>query len=291
MQRGTALITGGTGSLGSVLCSRLRALGYIVVAGSRNPDASGTSIQMDVTDLEQVSVAVRTVQPDVIVHLAATFSNEFEEALAVNVNGAHNLLASVKGSDRAVRVVLAGSAAEYGLVLATESPVKEDHLTRPVSVYGLTKLWQTSLGLMCARQGQDVVVARIFNLSGSGMSSRLFVGRIEQQIREIRAGQRQRIEIGPLSAERDYISLEDAAKQLVAICVHGKAGQIYHVASGQPIMMRDLLKQQLSENDLNFSIVDENANQSNRSGYDVPVVYANIELTKSLPEVVQNEDH
>lgn len=285
----TVLVTGGVGPLGIPVSSHLRSLGYHVVCASRRVPHDATSIQMDVTDPAHVSMAIRSVKPAVIIHLAATFGSEFDAAFATNVQGARNLLAAVQESGDAARVVLAGSAAEYGLVSPDENPIREDRLLRPVSIYGLTKSWQTSWGLMCAHQGQDVVIARIFNLDGPGLSSRLFVGRIDQQIQEICSGQRQRIEVGSLSAVRDYISVEDAARQLAAIIEHGQSGQVYHVASGQPVKMRDLLARRLAMNGLDFGIVDEHASLSTRTGYDVPVVYADITRTTALLTEIKND--
>lgn len=186
----TVLVTGGVGALGIAVSSHLRSRGYDVVCGSRQVRQNMASVQVDVADAAQVSMAVRSIKPAVIIHLAATFENEFDAAFTTNVLGARNLLAAAQQIDSTTRVVLAGSAAEYGLVSPEENPIREDRVLRPVSIYGLTKSWQTSWGLMCAHQGQDVVIGRIFNLDGPGLSSRLFVGRIDQQIQEVGKGKR-----------------------------------------------------------------------------------------------------
>lgn len=285
----TALVTGGVGALGIAVSGHLRSQGYEVVRASRSVPQDGGSVQLDVTDPVQVTMAIRSIKPALIVHLAVTFESEFDAAFTTNVQGARNLLAAAQETGLAIRVVLAGSAAEYGLVSPEENPICEDRLLRPVSVYGLTKSWQTSWGLMCAHQGQDVVIGRIFNLDGPGLSSRLFVGRIDQQIQEVCRGQRQRIEVGSLSAVRDYISVEDAAHQLVAIAERGQTGQVYHVGSGQPLKMRDLLARRLAVHGLDFGIVDEHASLNSRTGYDVPVVYADITRTTALLTEVKND--
>ena len=285
----TVLITGGFGALGISVSSHLRSYGYKVVCASRSVPQDRACIQLDVTDPLQVTMAIRSIQPAVIVHLAATFESEFDAAFKTNVQGARNLLAAAQESGPATRVVLAGSAAEYGLVSPEENPIREDRVLRPVSIYGLTKSWQTSWGLMCAYQGQDVVIARIFNLDGPGLSSRLFVGRIDQQIQEVCTGQRQRIEVGSLSAMRDYISVEDAAHQMAAIAERGQTGQVYHVGSGQPVITRDLLAQRLSVHGLDFCIVDEHSSHSSRNGYDVPVIYADITKTRELLTEMKND--
>jgi nucleoside-diphosphate-sugar epimerase len=280
----TVLLTGGGGALGKRVAESFRSRGYNVVYGSRRAVSCVSERVLDVTDAANVSAVIHLVKPTVIVHLAATFVNDYDVAYSTNVVGAKNILSAVKESSQPIRVVLAGSAAEYGLVTPEENPVREDRILRPVSIYGLTKSWQTNYGLMCSFQGMDVVIARIFNLDGEGLSNQLFVGRINEQIQDIESGLRQRIEVGSLSAVRDYISMKDAALQLIAICERGQSGQIYHVASGQPVKMRDFLKQRLSKSGLDFSIVDEAPALSFRSGYDVPVIYADISRTIALLE-------
>lgn len=283
------LITGGLGALGGILSKRLRAKGHEVVCGSRQSPVDAASIQMDFSDPAQLLTVIQATQPEIIFHLAATFDQGQEEAFAINVRGAMHLLSAMRLADNSARVVLAGSAAEYGLVAPSENPLREDRVLRPVTTYGLTKSWQTTWGLMRAHQGDDIVVARIFNLWGPGLSDRLFAGRVEHQIRQVLNGNQGRIEVGPLTAVRDYISLNDAASQLMAIAEHGGSGRVFHVASGLPISMRDLLTKYLEESNLDFGIVDEHALLTNRAGYDVPLIYADITETEALIAKSKND--
>jgi nucleoside-diphosphate-sugar epimerase len=278
----SVLITGGNGALGSVLSNQLRQKGHAVVCGSRRAAPDQGSVHLDLNDPDQLQAAIHSLRPEVIFHLAATFEPDFEAAYATNVRGAMNLLAAMRQAGVSARVVLAGSAAEYGLVAPEENPLRETRVLRPVATYGLTKSWQTTWGLMCAHQGDDVVVARVFNLWGAGLSTRLFAGRVEQQIRSVLEGKQDRIEVGPLSAVRDYISLAEAGVQLMAIADHGIQGAVYHVASGQPTTMRELLAKRLAQDQLTMDIVDEAASLTTRTGYDVPVIYADITLTSAL---------
>jgi GDP-4-dehydro-6-deoxy-D-mannose reductase len=92
------------------------------------------------------------------------------------------------------------------------------------------------------------------------------------------------IEVGPLSSTRDYVSLEDATGQLLAIAAHGEPGEVYHVASGKPITMREFLARFLAEHDICISAVQEAAELSNRTGYDVPMIYADVSRTSQMVE-------
>lgn len=274
------LVTGATGALGQALARRLRTspADFKVFAPARSQHEDS----LDLHDCNQIARAIESTRPDLIMHLAATFSNEFDEAYAVNVAATRHMLNAVEASGRPVRIVLVGSAAEYGPVAPSENPIREDHVLRPVSIYGITKAWQTELAYFYASRGANVVVARIFNLFGPSLSERLFVGRLHKQIDELRRGERTRIEVGPLSAIRDYLAIDDAVTQLLAVADFGEAGKVYHVASGQPVAMRELLVRELAAHGLHESIVVEGADLTNRRGYDVPSIYADIGRTAVL---------
>lgn len=281
----TVLVTGAAGALGQAIIARLRTDGhYHVVPTSRHcDDASG--FHLDVRDREHLGAAINRIQPDLVLHLAATFGDDFEDAYSVNVEAARHLLDAVQQSGRCTRVLLVGSAAEYGVVRPEENPIREDRVLNPVSIYGLTKAWQTQLAGLYASRGMDAVVARIFNLDDPGLSERLFLGRLQKQIKEVLVGRRSVIELGPLSAIRDYVSMNEAVDQILAIAIFAKAGRVYHVASGIPVLMRDMLTKHLAIYKLGPSIVREAAELSNHAGYDVPAIYANVTSTMQLMRV------
>jgi GDP-4-dehydro-6-deoxy-D-mannose reductase len=278
----TVLVTGASGALGHAVIAYLRDTGkYRVIATSRHGDNENI-FSLDVSNTEQISAAINRTKPNLLLNLAATFINDFDEAYAVNVDAPRHLLDTVKKSGLNIRVLLVGSAAEYGAIRPEENPIKEDHALNPVSIYGLSKAWQTQLAGFYASQGMDIVVARVFNLNGGRLSERLFIGRLQKQIDDVLAGRKSVIELGPLSASRDYLTLNEAAEQITAIIEHGTSGQIYHVASGIPITMRKLLNRYLTINKLDASIVQESTSLTNRTGYDVPVIYADISNTLQL---------
>ncbi|WP_076998642.1 NAD(P)-dependent oxidoreductase [Variovorax sp. KK3] len=273
------LLTGSNGALGRALRLRLESEGGFEIASAGRQEADHS---LELNDPSAFDKLLAQARPRWVFHLAATFSNDFEEALAINVEATRHLLEAVKRAGSPIRVVLVGSAAEYGAVRPDENPIREDHALAPVSVYGLSKAWQSQLASLYASSGVDVLVARLFNLHAANASERLFVGRVQKQIGEVRAGERTALELGPLAATRDYVSAEQAAEQLHAIAAFGQAGEVYHVASGKPVTMRELLRSMLASSGLEDIPVHEAAALSNRPGVDVPVVYADITKTQRL---------
>lgn len=281
----TVMVTGATGALGQAVIGLLRkGANCRVIAASRQCDDTN-GLQLDVSDHRQLAAAIDSTEPDLVLHLAATFAGEFDEAYAINVEAARHLLDAVQQSGRRTRVLLVGSAAEYGAVQPEENPIREDRVLNPVSLYGLTKAWQTQLAGLYASRGVDVVVARVFNLDGPGLSDRLFIGRLQKQIEEVLDGRKSVIELGPLSAIRDYVSTHEAADQILAIAAHAESGSVHHVASGIAVEMRDLLARYLRLHGLDTSIVREAAELSARAGYDAPAIYADVTKTMHLMKI------
>src|SRR5258706_4717961 len=129
-----ALVTGATGFVGPYLIDHLRSCGDDVVS---------TDVEVDVTDPSGVRASLAHTKPEVIFHLAAlslvgTSWTAPAEAFRVNTEGTLNVLLAAQdaGVDR---VLLVGSAEEYGVVEAERMPVTEDVSLRPVTAYGASK--------------------------------------------------------------------------------------------------------------------------------------------------------
>jgi GDP-4-dehydro-6-deoxy-D-mannose reductase len=280
----TTLVTGASGGLGRVLCRALRVTETGDVVGlARRADAGEGVAACDMSDADAVSAAMRRVRPRLVYHLVGSFSNRYDIDYPVNALAARHVLEAAGGFPE-MRVVLMGSAAEYGVVHPEENPVAEDRVLRPVSMYGLTKSFQTGFaGYYAHAHGRDAVVARMFNLMAHGLSERLFVGRVERLIEAYRNGDARTIEVGNLDSRRDYVSADDAVVQLRAIAARGLRGGVYHVASGTAISMRELLHRMLDAAGVPRDAVIEAApNAGGRAGYDVPLIFADMRRTRAL---------
>jgi nucleoside-diphosphate-sugar epimerase len=247
-------------------------------------DAPG-SVACDVADADAVTALVGRTRPERIFHLAGTLSNDFAVARSVNADGARFLCEAVLRCGLRSRLVVVGSAAEYGLVEPAENPVSEARALRPVSVYGLTKAFQTQVAAFyAAHHGVDVVVARPFNLLVPGLAEDLFVGRAERLIARFRRGEIASLDFGNLSSARDYVDGAQALDQLLLIAAQGVRGEVYHVASGRPIVMRDLLARLLREAAISPNVVREAPARPTRLGSDVATIYADLTRTRALAD-------
>jgi nucleoside-diphosphate-sugar epimerase len=277
------LITGARGAFGPTMVRHFTSLsGFTVFTTDLSGDEGPGYFPCNLLDESSVRDLMKTASPEAVIHLAGTMSHDINVAHPINVQASLNLLNQVRDVCPSARVILTGSASEYGVVRPEDNPIKESRALAPVSVYGLTKSWQTMALSYFSAQGVDVLMARPFNLLGKGLAESLFGGRVQKQIDAYKAGKISKIQVGTLEAVRDYISFEQAARQYQAILEHGEVGGVYHVASGVPISMHELLKKLLEEAGLGLEVVEVSPVNSNRKGYDVPAIYADISATGRL---------
>lgn len=230
----------------------------------------------DLTDFDSVFSIIAKIKPAQIYHLAGCFSNNYEDDYEANVLSTKNILDSIVKLKHECRVLLVGSSAEYGNVSESDNPVKEDHPLNPVSIYGLTKVYQTHLmKFYTTIHNMDIVMARTFNLFGNGISNKLFIGHLYEQIAEYKKRNIPKIILGNLRNKRDYIKIDDAVRYYEIIMNYGVSGEIYNVGSGRSIRIYDLLQGILKENKLSMDIVEEKIGQDINK-IDISDIYADI---------------
>ncbi len=167
-----ALVTGGAGYFGSLLCERLCQRGDqvrvfdIAEADASQWTASVEIVRGDVRDENAVRQACDGIE--VVFHNVAQVPLARDAALfhSVNYTGTANVLAAAR--DAGVRkVVHTSSSAVFGVPDA--SPIDEQATPRPREDYGRAKLAAEHLVAECvAAHGQDVTVIRPRTVLGHG---------------------------------------------------------------------------------------------------------------------------
>lgn len=244
----SVLITGVAGFIGSSLRSFIeeRFPGCEVYGLDVSLKRSAKRIfKRDINDTKSLRNIIRKTAPHYIFHLAGTTArtDDFFKLFSENVLSTYRILEAA--SSLKVfrgRIVIPGSAAEYGKVSKREGPIKETHLLDPINFYGLSKVYQTLLALSYHRRGLKVMVGRIFNIIGAATPSSLSMGKFAREISLIEKGRKKPvIEVNDLSSERDYLDIRDVCSALTAIAERGKSGSVYNISSGRCYRTGDLL--------------------------------------------------
>ncbi len=139
-----ALVTGGTGFIGSHLLGRLLDDGHEVWALVRRPAKLGPLIaapRLHVLEGDLFTVPPLPRDIDAVFHLAGlTKAARTEDYYTVNRKGTQSLLAALRDGGLDAPVINLSSQAAGGPTLATGAPRREDDPPAPVSPYGRSKL-------------------------------------------------------------------------------------------------------------------------------------------------------
>lgn len=182
MSKGTVLIVGGAGYIGSHANALLSEQGYStiifdnLVYGHREFVQWGTLIQGDLEDKEALRTLFREHSIDAVLHFAAyTYVGESvtEPAKYYGNNVAHTLnLLDVMLEFDVKRIVFSSTCATYGEPNYT--PIDEAHPQRPINPYGRTKLIvEGILADYAHAYGLEYVVLRYFNAAGAHPECRI----------------------------------------------------------------------------------------------------------------------
>lgn len=259
MNNKTILITGCNGFIGNRLTATLNdAFPKVAIKGVDRvlySDSPETYI-VNLLEPEPAFRIIEKIRPDYIFHMAGViYSKDWEELYLGNVKTTLNIIEGLKKAAIPCRIIIPGSAAEYGRVAAADLPINENQSPNPIVPYGVAKVWQTTIARYYASAGVEVVIGRMFNVVGSGAPEGLSVGAFASQLGKIKRGELPpKIRVGNLEPKRDFIDIVDACRGLVAIAERGENGTIYNICSGNSISMREILHMMLECSGLKVSV-------------------------------------
>src|SRR5207302_8555926 len=138
---------GGAGMMGAHLSGALAVAGHEVLASYYKPTVDPADLadlpleEVDIRDWCSVYDSLTRFRPDAVFHLAAQSYPAVSwqrpiETLETNVIGTANVLEAVRRLGSKVRVVVAGSSAEYGAVDPQCLPLSESAPLPALHAYG-----------------------------------------------------------------------------------------------------------------------------------------------------------
>jgi GDP-4-dehydro-6-deoxy-D-mannose reductase len=254
------LITGASGFVGQHLITSLRQsqpdealIGTMNRSTVTSNDDHLRYVRIDLCDTALVKALLDEIRPSVIYHLAGQSSPAYSfeapwETLETNIRSQFNILQGCHELGLTPRILVVTSAEIYGTVQPEELPITEDAPLRPASPYSLSKITQDMMGwqyYLCHQL--PVIRARAFNHPGPGQSERFVITAFAMQVARIEAGlQEPIIQVGNLSAQRDFTDVRDVVRAYQLLIERGQAGEAYNIASNQAISIAEVLAALLS---------------------------------------------
>jgi len=258
------LITGITGFAGSHLADYILAEhGGVEVFGTYrwrsrrdNIEHLESRIQLVEAELGDQSAlrgALERSRPDAIFHLAAqsfvpTSWAAPAETFHINASGQINLFEAIRSLKLDPVVQIACSSEEYGLVHKDETPITESNPLRPLSPYAVSKVAQDFLGYQYFRSyGLRAVRTRGFNHEGPRRGEVFVMSNFARQIAAIEAGLHEPVmRVGNLDSVRDFTDVRDMVRAYWLAAERGEPGEVYNIASGRGITIREMLDKLLA---------------------------------------------
>jgi GDP-4-dehydro-6-deoxy-D-mannose reductase len=225
-----ALITGAGGFVGQALTRHLEASGDTVVGLDR---AGGP----DITDQAAVREAIGGHRPDAVYHLAAVthIGASWDaplEVFRINAEGTLNVLSGCAAAGVS-RVLVVGSADEYGAVRPEDLPLSEDAPLRPLTPYGASKVAAEYLALQAfLGEGLPTIRVRAFNHTGRSQPDRFMIPGLARRIAAAEREGRKEIPVGSLDPVRDFTNVEDVVVAYRLLVERAEPGEVYNVCSG-----------------------------------------------------------
>lgn len=280
-----ALIIGGGGFVGPYLVRHLKDdCGYEVAVTKTEKESlqfDGVEIMnLDILEKAQIDSLLESVRPDYIFHLAAQSSVAYSwknPALTIDINikGCINLLEALKDLDYKPRTLLIGSGEEYGHIKAGECPIIEDNVLRPGNIYAATKSCQNMLGKIYSdAYGIDVMMVRAFNHIGPNQTPIFVVADFCKQVADIEKGLKEPvINVGNLSAKRDFTDVRDVVRAYVLLVKMGQRGETYNVGSGHALPISEILDKIVALSDCDIKV---EVDPDRLRPVDVPIIEPDI---------------
>jgi len=205
-------------------------------------------VNCELLDSTSVMDCIKTVNPDVIFHLAAQsyVPVSFKKpkiTLETNIIGTLNLLEAVRHFKLDPVIHICSTSEVYGQVKEDELPIKETNPLRPASPYAVSKVGEDLISYQYyLSYGLKTIRTRMFTHTGPRRGEVFVVSAFAKQIAMIELGQKDPVlKVGNLNSVRTFLDVRDAVRAywlLVKLC---KPGEVYNIAGYRTMSIREML--------------------------------------------------
>ena len=240
------IVTGATGFVGQHLVPLLVENGHYVTAIARNQEKAKSFdwygdvnfISLDLSEgIKNLEISPKTS----LIHLAWSGLNDYKSTshFEADLPNSYNFIKSCvqKGVKQ---VLVTGTCFEYGL---QSGNISSNALPSPITPYGFAKdALRNQLKFLALNYPFRLQWARLFYMFGQGQNKKSLISQLEAAINNGDA-------IFNMSGGeqlRDYLPVEDVARQLYSLYVDQKHGS-FNICSGKPISVRRLVERHLQK--------------------------------------------
>jgi len=250
------LVTGAAGFVGRHVIPELLKRGHDIIAVDSNLEKAKElpwykKVTFHANDIYDATLdpAGEFGVPDVMIHLAWPGLPNYKELFHFerNLPNDYNFIKKmiIAGVQH---VLVTGTCAEYGM---QNGQLSEETITLPSNPYGLAK--DTLRKFLQTLQKKDPFIlqwVRLFYMFGTGQNPQSILAQLDKAIDNKDA-------IFNMSGGeqlRDYLPIEEVAKNLVLLIEHPECSDIINCCSGKPISIRNLVEKRIAERGGNIKL-------------------------------------
>ena len=180
--------------------------------------------------------------PDMLIHLSWQGLPNYKEMFHIEKNLPNNYFFLKNIIEHGCKkVIVIGTCFEYGM---QSGPLKEDFKTKPDNSYALAKdTLRKQLEKLQKQVDFNLKWIRLFYIYGKGQNPNSIISQLEAAL------ERSDTVFNMSGGEqlRDYLPVEKVAEYIVKILLQDKVSGIINCCSGQPISIRKLVENYLSD--------------------------------------------
>lgn len=215
----------------------------------------------DLCDLSALMRRIKTINPDVIFHLAAqsyvlTSFDSPIQTLKTNVIGTANLLEAVRLSRIDPIIHICSSSEVYGQVSKEDIPIKETCPFKPASPYAVSKVAEDMLALQYWLSYKiRTIRTRMFSHTGPRRGDVFAMSFFAKQIAAAELGIGDRIvRVGNLESVRTFCDVRDAVRAYWIMVNKCSPGEVYNIGGNKTMTIGQALEILLSFTKTKFEI-------------------------------------
>ncbi len=225
---------------------------------------------------------IKKYKPSFIINCIGSYENDLNIDIYNNCAISELILNFIIKKKIKTKIILIGSASEYGTKLSSYF-AKENDVLRGKTKYSISKIAQYNIfNIYKNNKNLNVIYLRLFNINSNNSPQKLFIGNLNKQIREFKKKKIKKIILKNINSFRDFIEIPNLTFQINLILNYGKSGEVYNIGTGIETEIKTILKEKLTKNNIDMKHVLFNNNF--RRDY----LVANTDKVKAL-ELKSNE--
>lgn len=250
------LVTGATGFIGNYVIEELLKYNYKIIASAIDNPKKINNNWLDKVDYFKADLNKKNRnwfnffnKPDIVIHLAWEGLPNYKELFHIEQNIPNNYFFLKNMVENGLKkVVVTGTCLEYGM---QSGNLKEDMVTKPDNPYALAKdCLRKFLEELQQKVDFNLKWIRLFYVYGKGQNPKSILSQLETTLER---GDKV-FNMSGGEQLRDYLPVEKVAEYIVKITMQDKIYGIINCCSGEPISIRKLVENYLTEKNKNIEL-------------------------------------